>query len=70
VLSGRRSFLIGDRTVVVQAGTGAWIPARVAHRSTAESSGVVCLNTYVAEPDAVAPDVVAAAREISAGLWG
>jgi hypothetical protein len=22
------------------------------------------------EPDAVAPDVVAAAREISAGLWG
>jgi AraC-like DNA-binding protein len=49
VLSGRRSFLIGDRPLVIPAGTGAWIPARVAHRSAAESSGVVCLNTYVAE---------------------
>jgi AraC-like DNA-binding protein/mannose-6-phosphate isomerase-like protein (cupin superfamily) len=65
VLSGRRSFLIGDRPVVVPAGTGAWIPARVAHRSTAESSGVVCLNTYVAEGRY---DVAALIRSVQ-GVW-
>jgi AraC-like DNA-binding protein len=65
VLSGRRTFLIGDRPVVVPAGTGAWIPARVAHRSTAESSGVVCLNTYVAEGTY---DVAALIRSVQ-GLW-
>jgi AraC-like DNA-binding protein/mannose-6-phosphate isomerase-like protein (cupin superfamily) len=61
VLSGRRSFVIGDRRVVVPAGMGAWIPARVAHRSTAESSGVVCVNAYVADGEY---DVAAVLRSV------
>jgi AraC-like DNA-binding protein/mannose-6-phosphate isomerase-like protein (cupin superfamily) len=65
VISGRRSFLIGDRPVVVRAGTGAWIPARVAHRSTAERSGVVCVNAYVAEGEY---DVAALIRSVE-GVW-
>jgi AraC-like DNA-binding protein/mannose-6-phosphate isomerase-like protein (cupin superfamily) len=63
VLWGRRSFVIGDRRVVVAAGTGAWIPARVAHRSTAESSGVVCVNAYVADGEY---DVAALIRSVQA----
>ena len=73
VLWGRRSFVIGDRRVVVPAGTGAWIPARVAHRSTAESSGVVCVNAYVADGEydvaaLVAPHRLAAAPAATAPL--
>ena len=80
VLRGRRSFVIGDRRVVVPAGMGAWIPAGVAHRSTAESSGVVCVNAYVAAaPAATAPlidvlrrhaSVTAAADEVGMSREG
>jgi AraC-like DNA-binding protein len=61
VLSGRRSFVIGGRRVVVPAGMGAWIPARVAHRSMAESSGVLCVNAYVADGEY---DVAALIRSV------
>ncbi|MEN3283344.1 MAG: hypothetical protein V7607_4484 [Solirubrobacteraceae bacterium] len=47
VLSGRRRFVVGDRPVVVSAGTAAWIPARVAHHSMAEPAGVQCVNVYI-----------------------
>ncbi len=47
VLCGRRRFVVGDRAVVVSAGAGAWIPARVPHRSMAEPGGVECVNVYL-----------------------
>jgi AraC-like DNA-binding protein/mannose-6-phosphate isomerase-like protein (cupin superfamily) len=46
VLSGRRSFIIGDELVVVTSGQGVHIPAGTPHRSLSESSGVNCFNLY------------------------
>ncbi len=47
VVSGRRSFIVRGKVVVLSAGEGILIPAGVAHRSLAEPSGVACLNAYV-----------------------
>lgn len=47
VVSGRRRFVIGDRLVVVPAGTSTVIPAGVPHSSLAEPAGVECLNAYL-----------------------
>ncbi len=47
VVSGRRSFIVRGKAVVLSAGEGLLIPAGVAHRSLAEPSGVACLNAYV-----------------------
>jgi AraC-like DNA-binding protein len=51
VLAGRRRFVVGERAVVASAGAAAWIPARVPHRSLAESDGVECVNVYVRAGD-------------------
>jgi len=46
VLSGRRRFLIGKRTIEVFPGRSVRIPARTPHRSLSESTEVLCINVY------------------------
>ena len=54
VLSGRRSFIIGDELVGVGPDEGARIPASLPHLSLAETSELFCIN-ICASPDECSP---------------
>ena len=62
VLCGLRRFVVGERAVVVSAGSAAWIPARVPHQSVAEPGGVECVNVYVRAGEYDEPAIVRSAE--------
>jgi AraC-like DNA-binding protein len=56
LVSGRRTFLIGDQVIRLTVGHCAFIPARMPHRAVADDGlNAVCVNLYVPAADYVVP---------------